>query len=480
MIIGREKEIATLQAMLGSDESQFVAVYGRRRVGKTFLIREAYNYDFVFQHTGTYGATRKQQLSDFRESLYNAGMGKCAMPKTWSDAFHLLWNFLKVMPVDGKKKVIFIDELPWMDTPKSNFVRSLDHFWNAWATTRKDIILVICGSATSWIIDNVIMNYGGLHNRLTCKVHLQPFCLRECKQYCESKNLGYKDRQILEAYMALGGIPYYWSFLKKGQSVAQNFDRMFFQMGSELSQEFDALYASLFKKPRRHIAIITALAKKKSGLLRKDVLKTSKLTDNTDFSKALQELEQCGFIRKYTTIGKKNKDAIYQLIDNYTLFYFDFIRENVNGDEHFWTSQAGTSIHAGWAGRAFERVCMQHVNQIKEALGFSAVVSSVHSWSYKGEKDSASGKTIHKGAQIDLLIDRNDDTINLCEMKYTNAEYTITEEEDEKIRNRKEAFVRETETEKTVLLTMITSFGLTPGGYSNDIHCQLTMADLFR
>ena len=480
MIIGREKEIATLQGLLGSDESQFVAVYGRRRVGKTFLIREAYNYDFVFQHTGTYGATRKQQLSDFRESLYNAGMGKCAMPKTWSDAFHLLWDFLKVMPVDGNKKVIFIDELPWMDTPKSNFVRSLDHFWNAWATTRKDIILVICGSATSWIIDNVIMNYGGLYNRLTCKVHLQPFCLRECKQYCESKNLGYKDRQILEAYMALGGIPYYWSFLKKGQSVAQNFDRMFFQMGGELSQEFDALYASLFKKPRRHIAIITALAKKKSGLLREEVLKTSKLTDNTDFSKALQELEQCGFIRKYTTIGKKNKDAIYQLIDNYTLFYFDFIRENVNGDEHFWTSQAGSSIHAGWAGRAFERVCMQHVSQIKDALGFSAVVSSVHSWSYKGEKDPVSGKTIHKGAQIDLLIDRNDDTINLCEMKYTNAEYTITEEEDEKIRNRKEAFVRETETEKTVLLTMITSFGLTPGGYSNDIHCQLTMADLFR
>ena len=480
MIIGREKEIATLQGLLASDESQFVAVYGRRRVGKTFLIREAYNYDFVFQHTGTYGATRKQQLSDFRESLYNAGMGKCAMPKTWSDAFHLLWDFLKVMPVDGKKKVIFIDELPWMDTPKSNFVRSLDHFWNAWATTRKDIILVICGSATSWIIDNVIMNYGGLHNRLTCKVHLQPFCLRECKQYCESKNLGYKDRQILEAYMALGGIPYYWSFLKKGQSVAQNFDRIFFQTGGELTQEFDALYASLFKKPRRHIAIITALAKKKSGLLRTAIIKASKLSDNTDFSKALQELEQCGFIRKYTTIGKKNKDAIYQLIDNYTLFYFDFIRENINGDEHFWTSQAGTTIHAGWAGRAFERVCMQHVNQIKEALGFSAVVSSVHSWSYKGEKDPVSGKTIHKGAQIDLLIDRNDDTINLCEIKYTNTLYTITEEEDERIRNRKEAFIRETETDKTVLLTMITAVGLTTGGDADDMQCQFTMTALFR
>lgn len=480
MIIGREKEITTLRGLLTADESQFVAVYGRRRVGKTFLIREAYNYDFVFQHTGTYGATRQQQLSDFRESLYNAGMGKCAMPKTWSDAFHMLWDFLKVMPVDGKKKVIFIDELPWMDTPKSNFVRSLDHFWNAWATTRKDIILVVCGSATSWIIDNVIMNYGGLHNRLTCKVHLQPFCLRECRQYCESKKLGYMDRQVLEAYMALGGIPYYWSFLKKGQSVAQNFDRMFFQLGGELAEEFNALYASLFKQPKRHIAIIAALARKKSGLLREELLKATHLSDNADFSKALLELEQCGFVRKYAMIGKKSKDAIYQLIDNYTLFYFDFISENVNGDEHFWTSQAGGSIHAGWAGRAFERVCMQHVAQIKEALGFSAVVSSVHSWSHKGEKDPVSGRTIHKGAQIDLLIDRNDDTINLCEIKYTNAAYTLTEEEDERIRNRKETFIRETGTQKTVLITMITAFGLTPGGCADDIHCQLTMADLFR
>ena len=211
-----------LDALLSADESQFVAVYGRRRVGKTFLIREVYKDYFVFQYTGTNGATRKQQLSDFRESLYLAGMERSAMPKTWSEAFGLLWRFLKKFPENDRKKVVFIDELPWMDTPKSNFVSALDHFWNAWATTRKDIILVICGSATSWIIDNVVMNYGGLHNRLTCKVHLQPFTLRECKQYCEAKKLGYKDRQILEAYMALGGIPYYWSFGAPDKPCGEN------------------------------------------------------------------------------------------------------------------------------------------------------------------------------------------------------------------------------------------------------------------
>ena len=480
MLIGRENELTTLRGLMSSDESQFLAVYGRRRVGKTFLIREAYKSNFVFQHTGTYGATRRQQLSDFRESLYLAGMSKCAMPKTWPEAFGLLWNFLKQLPEDKDKKVIFIDELPWMDTPKSNFVRSLDHFWNAWASTRKDLILVICGSATSWIIDNVIMNYGGLHNRLTCKVLLQPFTLRECKLYCDAKKLGYTNRQILEAYMALGGIPYYWSFFKKGMSVAQNFDHIFFQPSGELTQEFDALYASLFKKPRKHIAIITALAKKKQGLTREELIKASKLSDNTDFSKTTQELEQCGFIRKYTNIGKTTKNAIYQLIDNYTLFYFDFISKNNNGDEHFWSSSIGTPTHYNWAGRAFEHVCMQHIKQIKEALGFSAVVSSVHSWMSKGIKDSTTGKTITKGAQIDMIIDRNDDTINLCEMKYTNAPYVITEEEDNKLRNRREAFIRETGTKKTVLLTMITSYGLATGGYSDDIQCQLTMEDLFR
>lgn len=479
MLIGRDKEVKLLQDLLFASESQFVAVYGRRRVGKTYLIREAFNYKFAFQHTGIYNAPMKEQLKEFRESLYAAGMKKAAMPKTWNDAFHLLENFISGLPAD-EKKVIFIDELPWMDTHKSNFVRSLDHFWNGWATTRRDIVLIICGSATSWIIDNVIMNYGGLHNRLTNQVFLEPFCLRECKEYCEWKGLGYTENQILEAYMALGGIPYYWSFLSKGQSVAQNFDRMFFAERGELTHEFDALYASLFRSPKTHIAIIVALAKRKMGMLREDIVNVAKLKDNTAFATALRELEQCGFIRKYISIGKKNKLAIYQLVDNYTLFYFDFISANVNGDEHFWTSQLGTTVHNGWAGRAFERVCIQHIPQIKSALGFAGIISSAHSWLYKPSKKSDTGTPSDVGVQIDLLIDRNDQTINLCEMKYSSAPYTITQDEDMRIRNRKAVFMRETGTTKAVMVTMVTTYGLTPGGYSNDIPCQVTMSDLFK
>lgn len=460
------------------EESQFVAVYGRRRVGKTFLIRESFGYQFTFQHTGIYGASLQEQLKEFRESLYAAGMKKTALPKTWNEAFHLLEHFIDGMGADGKKKVIFIDEMPWMDTHKSNFVRSLDHFWNSWASARRDIILIVCGSATSWIINNVIMNYGGLHNRLTNQIFLEPFSLRECKEYCNHRKLGYTDRQILEAYMALGGVPYYWSFLKRGQSLAQNMDRMFFAERGELAHEFDALYASLFKSPQAHIAIITALAEKKKGMLREEILQHTKLSDNNTFSTALLELEQCGFIRKYLPIGAKVKNGIYQLIDNYTLFYFDFIKENVNGDEHFWTSQIDTTVHHGWAGRAFERVCLLHIRQIKTALGFAAVISSVHSWFYKAPKD-IDGKTVGKGVQIDLLIDRNDQTINLCEMKYTNAPYTVTEDEDMKLRNRKAVFIRESGTTKSVLTTLVTTYGLTPGGYSDDVPCQVTMKDLF-
>lgn len=474
MIIGRKSEIALLQGLFDEEESQFVAVYGRRRVGKTFLIREAFNYNFTFQHTGIYGASLKEQLSEFLESLYTAGMRKTKnVPQNWNEAFHLLEHFIEKSKDKGKK-VIFIDEMPWMDTHKSNFVRSLDHFWNGWATARKDIILIICGSATSWIINNIIMNYGGLHNRLTNQIFLEPFCLRECKEYCEQRKLGYTERQILEAYMALGGIPYYWSFLKKGQSIAQNFDRMFFYERGELSKEFEALYASLFKQPTTHISIITALASKKMGMLREDILKLTGLADNTTFSKTLQELEQCGFIRRFQSIGKKTKNTIYQLMDNYTLFYFSFIKQNTNQDEHFWTANIDTTIHNGWAGRAFERVCIQHLKQIKEALGFSAVISTAQSWIFK-PKDASK-----KGVQIDLLIDRNDQTINLCEIKYSNAPYTLSAEEDLKIRSRKAIFIRETGTRKAVLTTMITTYGLTKGGYSDDIHCVVTMQDLFK
>ena len=472
MLIGRQAEKKVLRELLESGLSEFAAVYGRRRVGKTFLIRETFSYSFAFQHTGILDAPMKEQLSEFRESLYSAGMKRCAMPRTWSDAFRLLQRWLASLP-EGKK-VVFIDELPWMDTPRSNFIRALDHFWNGWATTRKDIVLIVCGSATSWIIDNIVMNYGGLHNRLTRQIHLQPFNLYECEMYCKERKLGFTRKQILEGYMAMGGIPYYWSFMQRGASLAQNIDRLFFAENGALVHEYDALYASLFRNPSCHIAIVNSLAKKKAGMTREELLAATGTSEGERFAKALKELEQCSFIRKYTYIGKKKKDAIFQLMDNYTLFYFKFIQQNNNGDQHFWTSMLQTSTHDAWAGLAFERVCLQHLEQIKTALGFSAVISTAHSWTSKPDNSDA------KGVQIDLLIDRNDGVINLCEMKYAKEEYVIDKEEDERLRKRLSTVIKETGTKKTVHITMITTYGLKKGGYADDIQSEVTMDDLYR
>lgn len=406
----------------------------------------------------------KEQLKEFRQSLYDAGMKRTPLPKSWSDAFHLLEAWLGSLP-EGKK-VVFIDELPWMDTARSNFIRALDHFWNGWATTRKDIVLIVCGSATSWIIDNIIMNYGGLHNRLTKRIFLRPFTLHECELYCEQHKLGYKRNLILEAYMALGGIPYYWNFMKKGLSVAQNFDHLFFAEDGELVNEYDALYASLFRNPAIHIGIIKTLSTKKAGMLRQEILKAGGFSDNAAFSKALKELEQCGFIRQYSCIGKKTKDTMFQLMDNYTLFYFQFILKNKNGDNHFWTSMYNSPLHNAWGGLAFERVCLQHLNEIKKALGFSAVISTAHSWT---------GKT----AQIDLIIDRNDSVINVCEMKYSKSPYYLDAREIEKIQHRIDSFINETGTKKSVNLTLITSYGITAGSDTSYIQSMVTMDDLF-
>ena len=470
MIIGRKAELKMFRELRKSGRSEFVAVYGRRRVGKTFLIREAFNYNFTFQHTGILDAPLCEQLKEFRESLYSAGMKRSAMPKTWSEAFHLLERFIMQLP-EGQK-VLFIDEMPWLDTPRSNFIRALDHFWNSWASARKDILLIVCGSATSWIIENIVMNYGGLHNRLTRQVYLRPFCLSECEELCKAEKYGFTRRQVLEAYMVLGGIPYYWSYLRRGESLPQNFDRMFFSQKGELSAEFDALYASLFRNPTPHLGIISALAGKKSGMTRNEILEQTGLSDNSTFIKAIKELEQCDFIRKYTSIGKKTKESVYQLIDNYTLFYFQFVKENVNGDEHFWTTHYQTPIHSVWAGLAFERVCIQHLPQIKKALGFSAVISSAHAWTYRPAEKH--------GVQIDLLIDRNDDFINLCEMKYSNTKYRLDEREYLRLQYCRETFISESKTQKAVQLTMVTPFGLMPGEYSDEIPCVVTMNDLFQ
>lgn len=471
MLIGRKKEINLLHEIQNDDSSHFLAIYGRRRVGKTFLIREAFDYRFAFQHAGLSEGGMKGQIFAFVSSLKDAGYEVKKQPKNWLEAFEYLKDLIRKS--SEKKKIIFIDELSWMDTPKCDLMVALENFWNGFASARKDIVLIVCASATSWMLSKVVHNKGGLYNRLTEQIHLRTFCLGECEEYVKNSGLAFNRNQILQYYMIFGGVPYYWGFLKKGLSLSQNIDRILFEKDAPLRDEFKYLYASVFKKPENYVKIIEALGTKKVGMTREEIINAAKISNSGDLTTKLEELESCGFIRKYYAFGMKKKNAIYQLMDCFTLFYFKFLKSQPT-DEHFWTNQINTPLVNTWMGLAFERVCMEHIEQIKVKLGISGVLTEVNSWYCKADLDNGVF-----GSQIDMLIVRKDQVINLCEMKYSQSEYTITEKVDRNIRNKINDLITVSGTKYAIYPTIITTYGLVENSYSQEVQSVVTMDDLF-
>lgn len=471
MLIGRTREQKILRDAYESAYSQFVAVYGRRRVGKTFLVRETFDYRFTFEHSGVARGNNRVQLTAFRDSLVDAGMRKTAVPANWMEAFTLLRQFIRESP-EGKK-VIFIDEIPWMDAPRSNFVSALEYFWNAFASARKDILLIICGSATSWIINKVLKNHGGLHNRVTCRLHIQPFTLNECESYMQSQGMSLSRYDLLELYMVLGGVPFYWSLLQRGDSVAQNIDKLIFNENGQLHGEYNELYDSLFKHPEQYVSVVMALGEVGSSMTREEIVRASCLDGNGKTTRILEDLQACGFIKRVPSYGKKN-NATFMLIDNFTLFYLKFIKENKANDEQYWSHSYLSPIRASWVGLAFEKVCFQHISQIKQALGISGVVTNVYSWRVGPSPDG------ERGAQIDMLIDRADNMVNICEMKFSKQEYVITSEVAMSLHHKAQRFVNDKGKGKSVCLTMITVNGIARTAHWGDIHQSITAQDLFK
>ena len=470
-MIGRTAEKARLLKYAGSGESEFVAVYGRRRVGKTYLIRQTFQSRFSFQHTGIARGRTKEQLGAFGDSLREWGSDFKGSPSDWFEAF----NLLKVVIAKStqKRKVVFLDELSYLDTKGSRFIPALEHFWNGWASARDDVLLIICGSATSWIINKVIKDKGGLHNRVTGRISLQPFTLKECEDYVASRGIVMTRYQIAETYMALGGIPFYWKHLEPDLSADQNIDDLFFARANKLEGEFDELYASLFRKPEPYLKIVMALGRRKSGLSRDEIVAQTGMCSCGNLTRYLRELEECGFIRKSLAFGKKTKCALYQLIDNFTLFHLAFVGENKTNDRCFWSGSSDAQFRVVWEGLAFERLCLQHVREIKIALGISGVVTHDCSWQIARTAE-------HDGAQVDLLIDRKDGVINLCEMKFASTEYEIKDAEDRRVRARKELFKETTGTRKAVHLTYVTTYGLKRNKHSGIVQSEVTLDDLFR
>lgn len=472
-MIGRFKEHKELKEAFGSKYSEFVAIYGRRRIGKTFLVRETFGRKFFFQHSGAASEGIKVQLELFRNSLIEYGHRDCPELKTWYAAFDELKYMVQTSGSQGKK-VVFLDEVAWMDTSKSHFLQALEFFWNNWASNRTDILLIICASATSWIINKVFKNRGGLHNRITTKIHLYPFTLKECELYSKELGLKLNRYQIVNLYMVMGGIALYWSLLSKRLSSSQNIDALFFNRDAKLQGEYGDLYDSLFKKPEPYKQIVSALGKRLGGMSRQELLDTTGQADNGTFSDRLAELEECGFISKMPLFPKEKKESVYKLIDNYTIFYFKYIKSHCITDG-FWIKSGNSQSVRSWSGFAFERVCMQHIPQIKKAIGIAAVSTTEHTWKYI----PPAGDKTTKGAQIDLLIDRNDNVLNICEMKWSAGEFEIDKKYEAELRNKANVLLSETKTRKVVHTTVVTTYGVKENMYADTIQSFVTMDDLF-
>ena len=469
-IIGRQKEIALLEKYYNSGKAEFIAMYGRRRVGKTFLIRQYFKNQFAFDMTGVLEGSKAEQMSAFHMALKSYGYeGK--KNTTWLDAFFALRQLMEEKVNSQERCVIFIDELPCLDTPKAGFVHALGHFWNSWANWQSQIMLIVCGSATSWMVRNVLDDHGGLHDRVTHELPLHPFTLAETEEYFHANGFKWKRLNILQTYMAVGGVPYYMSLFSPDESPALGLDRLFFSENAELKKEYRRLFQSLFRNAQPYQEIISLLARKTSGMTREEISKELKVANNGRLGDMLTDLIYCDFIRKYNIREKKIKSnsALYQLTDFYSIFYNTFNQKNTV-DEHFWSRNVTSSNVKTWYGLAFERVCQTHMPQIKQALGIASVKTEYYSWRSKSQSD---------GAQIDIIIDRADNTINICEVKYCEHEYQLEKEEYFKIQHRLEAFENETQTRSTLLPTMITTFGLANGMYNDQITVQLTLNDLF-
>lgn len=473
LFIGREKEAQILLEAVESYESELVAVIGRRRVGKTYLINSVYKDRIVFEVTGIQKATKKEQLENFMLQLAEAyGLGlPLQTPSSWLQAFALLIGFLKKLD-STEKKVVFLDELPWLATHKSGFLKGLSYFWNSWAV-KHHIIVVICGSAASWMIQKVVNDRGGLHNRITKQIDLAPFTLKETEAYLKARKVKLDRYQILQIYMALGGIPHYLKEVKNGKSAVQNINQICFVPNARLKHEFLRLYPALFANAEKHIAIIRALATKWQGLTRKELSKLSSIPEGGSLSRVLNELEYSGFISTYRPYGKKKKQHLYRLTDEYSLFYLKFIEGKAYEGMNIWHHLSQTQLYKTWSGYAFENICLKHIPQIKNALGISGIYSLSSSFYHAGNK-------VQKGAQIDLLIDRKDQVINLFEIKFYNDNFTITKAYAENLKSKQQVFKTVTKTNKQLFFILITTFGLTNNEYSMDLISQvLTKDDLF-
>lgn len=470
-LIGRMQERQQLQRLCESQRAEFLALYGRRRVGKTFLINHFFEGQFAFRMTGVIDGTFDDQLTAFTDAMHDFGYVVDEQPKDWMSAFILLKRALGERVREDKRCVIFIDELPAMDTPGAGVAKAIGYFWNQWASLQSNLLLIICGSATSWMISNVIDSKGGLHDRITLEMPIHPFCLAEVEQYLAANGIEWMRDMILQAYMIFGGIPYYLRLLDRHESLAQNIDRLFFGQDPQMRREYKRLFSTLYRSPEAYLTIVRTLATSRQGMTRQELAQALRCPNNGHFGDRLEDLVYCDLLRKLPVREKsiKKKDAIYQLTDFFCIFYLTFI-DRANVETNYWQHHLNTPELNTWMGLSFERICIAHITQIKRALRIDGIATLHYAWR---------SKQLPGGAQIDIVIERADQIVNLCEVKYCHHPYAITSDEYDRLKTRRYAFQTETGLRHNPWITLITTEGLANSKYNAIAQSEVTANALF-
>ncbi len=476
-VIGRDAEIQEINELYQSGKAEFLAIYGRRRVGKTYLVKEVLGPRMTFYHAGlspiddeSSKTSMKDQLLSFYFSMVKAGLDESKRPTSWLEAFFMLENLLEDLD-DGSRQVVFIDELPWMDTPKSGFLKAFESFWNGWGSGRHNLMLVVCGSSTTWMLNNIVNNHGGLYDRLTREIHLLPFTLGETADFLRSKGIALSPMDMAEAYMVLGGVPYYLNYFKKGLSLGQNVDMLLFDRKARLKNEFNRLFRSLFVNADEYKTIVVALARKRSGLTRSEIADALGKKSGGALTDMLASLENSGFVRRQCPLGNRKDEVLYRLDDPFCRFYLTFVEGC--SDPHFWQNSRSEGRTAAWRGLAFEELCMSHVDRIKSALGVGGVLSQETTITLKSDENNG-------GTQMDLVIIRNDNVVNLCEIKFTTSPFVIDSAYHDVLLRRIERLRQLLHDEnKSIHLTFITSRGVKPNMYSGMVQREVLLSELF-
>ncbi len=475
-MIGRKKETTELNKLYDKNSAEFVAIYGRRRVGKTYLVDETFAGRITFRHAGLAPnkddakGQLKKQLEHFYKSLLLHGMEECDKPKSWLDAFFLLEKFLQKID-NGSRQLIFIDELPWLDTPRSEFLQAFEGFWNTWACHRKNLMLVVCGSANSWILDKLINAHGGLYNRVTNEMKLSPFTLSECEDFYKANNVKISRYDIVQSYMVFGGIPFYLGYVNGEYSLPQNIDNICFAKNAPLRDEYDRLFASAFENPDYIKAIVNLLGTKNAGYTRAEILEKLDISDGETFTKSLKALLASDFIVKYYPFGLSKRSVHYKLVDSFCIFYHHFMKDLKTTNEKFWQQNNTSQSLSSWRGFAFENVCFNHVEQCKKALGISGVVTQTSAWSKRPDDE--------EGTQIDLLIIRDDNVTNMCELKFYSGEYEVDKPYYKTLLTRESLLQKMVSPKVVIRSTLITTFELKKNEYSSVFSNVILMDDLF-